>query len=581
MISAKNRVLKGAALGAIMIAAILSFLAGAVEPVMQMRLGSGEKSLERYKQYGYTGAILGDATQLASYDAVCPNAIPVGSELRKRIERRRKTFQKDYDRANALGLAVCVMTDEVSLPTPVLERLRHSDDAAGIDFDNPQFWNLYRAKYAEVLRAYPRIACVVVRTGENYSRPGEGFIGRTVFDGGYDDAYIRHMQQLIEETRQVVVDEFGRRLIWRTWDLGNDGFHANPKVYDRVLAGVADRGGLMLAIKHTQTDFWLYNDFNPTIGRGGVDTIVEFQCAREYEGKGAFPDYLGPMHAEDIRKAAARGAKGVWIWDFGGGWGGPFLESDRWVRLNIETTSRLAVNPELSARALAEEWAAKEFGDKAARNVAQMLLLSGECIRKSMYIEAFARSHTGWKPSLNLLRDDIIRGAALKQLYEGSKGALPEVFQEKEQGVALAARMRSLFEISRADIVAARGERVFLESLGSLVYLEDLSEVLCHYVNGMFSFYRWQETGDPTSAEKVKTELEAWRAAWDQYQTEVPKLAGAASLYRSRNTQSADSAGGAMADLCENALRELAAGGGRPAKPSPPNSVMDPPRRGN
>lgn len=540
-------------------AVLLPFRGHASGPVMEIRLGSGEKSIERYKEYDCTGAILGDPTQLASYDAACPNAIPKGSDLRNWIEQRRKSFQKDYDRANNLGLAVALMADEVSLPTAVLDRLRQPGVAAGIDFDSPEFWNLYRAKYREVLRAYPRITYVIVRTGENYSHPEKGFFGRTVLEGSYDDAYFRHMQRLIEETRRVVVDDFGRVLIWRTWDLGNDGFHANPNVYDRVLAGVADRHGLILAIKHTQTDFWLYNDFNPMIGRGGVATIVEFQCAREYEGKGAFPDYVGPIHAQNMRNAVARGAKGVWIWDFGGGWGGPFLNSDRWVRLNIEATSRLALNPEASPRTLAEEWAAREFGPKSATNVAEMLMLSGECVRKCMYVEAFARTHKGWKPSLNLLRDDIIRGAALKQLYEGSKESLPEVFDEKEQAVALAVRMRSLFEGSRADIVAARGERVYSESLSSLIYLENLAEVMCHYVKGMFGYYRWQETGDRILAAKATAELGAWSSAWSKYQMDVPKLPGAASLYRSRNSQNPDSTSGAMADLCEEARRKLAA----------------------
>src|SRR5208283_1155542 len=135
-----------------------------------------------------------------------------------------------------------------------------------------------------------------------------------------------------------------------------------------------------------------------------------FQCAREYEGKGAFPDYTGPEQAGAMKKASRLGVNGVWIWDFGGGWGGPHLQSDRWVRLNIEAASRLAQNPDLSARELAEQWAAREFGTNAAPNVAEMLMLSSECVRKSVYIAPYARKHTGWLPSRNLMRDDIIRG---------------------------------------------------------------------------------------------------------------------------------------------------------------------------
>ena len=536
----------------------MSAMADTAPKPMAILLGSGEKSVDCYKDYGYNAVVIGDATRLASFDAIFPGLIAPGSDLRNRIEREREKFQAEYDRANELGLAVCLMDDEVSLPVPVLEKLKSSGVSKGMDLDNELFWNVYRAKYREVLKAYPRIAYVMVRTGENYSHADEGFVGHTVLDGSYDDAYFHHMQRLIEETRKIVVDEFGRTLIWRTWDLGNEGFHANSKVYDRVMASVTNHTGLILAIKHTQTDFWRYNDFNPMIGRGGVDQIVEFQCAREYEGKGAFPNYVGPAHAEAMRKAAAIGVKGVWIWDFSGGWGGPFLKSDRWVRLNILATGRLAKNPNLSPHDIAQEWAAGEFGARASTNVADMLMLSGECIRKCMYIEAYARDHRGWKPGLNLMRDDIIRGEPIKQLYDGSKNALPEVFAEKEESVALATRMRSLFENSRDDIVADRGETVYNESLSSLIYLQSLTKVVCHYVNGMFAFYQWQETPAAAAATKARQELQAWNEAWKDYQTEVPELTGVASLYRSQNTQSADSARGAMADVCEKALRSLA-----------------------
>src|ERR1017187_390705 len=548
-------------------------LAGQSQP-MEICLGSGEKSVERYREYNYNAAILGDLTQLASFDTAFPGVIAKGSALKERIEQQRQKFQKACERAGKLGIAVCLMTDEASLPIPVLERIGNSSPvnnlSARIDFDSEKFWEAYRAKYREVLKAWPQVAYVVVRTGENYSHADEGYVGRPARNGDdFDDAYFRHLQRLIEETRKIVVDEFGRTLIWRTWDLGNDGFHANPKVYDRVLAGLPERKGLIFAIKHTQTDFWRYNDFNPMIGRSGVDQIVEFQCAREYEGKGAFPNYTGPLFAGDMAKAAAAGVKGVWIWDFAGGWGGPFLKSDRWVRLNIFATSRLAQNPDLSPRTLAEEWAAKEFGPKAATNVTEMLMLSGECVRKCMYIEAFARDHRGWKPSLNLMRDDIIRGEILKQLYDGSKKSLPEVFAEKEEAVALATRMKALFENSRSDIVAERGDREYQESLSSLIYLENLTQVLDHYIKGMFRFYQWQETREAATAAKAQQELLAWREAWQRYQTDVPKLSGVASIYRSQNrTQNPNDgspARGAMAELCEAALKTLA---GKTAKPA-------------
>ena len=369
------------------------------------------------------------------------------------------------------------------------------------------------------------------------------------------------MQRLINETRAIVVDEFHRQLIWRTWDLGNYGLHANPEVYDRVLAGVRERAGLIFSVKFTQTDYWRYNDFNPTIGRGGVDQIIEFQCAREYEGKGAFPDYVGPEHAAAMRKVAATPRiRGVWIWDFGGGWGGPFLKSDRWVRANIYATARLAVDPELSARRLAEEWAAREFGPAAASKVAEMLMLSPEAVLRFRYIAPYARRNKGWLPSRNIMRDDIIRGGkdVLLPLYEGSRDELAEALNEKLDAVRRVGRMRELFESARPQIVSAKGEQVYRESLHTIVSMESLAQVMANYVRGMFQYYRWQETHDEKTGRAARHELTEWRKAWTRYRNEIPKLDGVASLYRSLNSQKETDTAGAMADMCEQALAALA-----------------------
>src|SRR5215472_1071498 len=96
-------------------------LAGDSSKAMVLRLGSGEKTMDRYLEYGYNAAVIGDPTQLADYDSVLPGVIGTNATLRTRIASQRAKFQKEYDRANKLGIAVCMMTDEVSLPIPVLD----------------------------------------------------------------------------------------------------------------------------------------------------------------------------------------------------------------------------------------------------------------------------------------------------------------------------------------------------------------------------------------------------------------------------------------------------------------------------
>jgi hypothetical protein len=540
-----------------------------------IRMGSGERDLSRYKEYGYNAALLGHVTQLASFDESAPGALPEGSPLRKQIEAARRHFREEAARGKELGIDAVADTDEILLPTAVIEQLGKEvtldKDPKRVDLDKEAFWELYRAKYREVLRLFPEIRYVMVRTGENYSFLHDGYSGQVISERGVERSqsptYIRNMQRLINETRRVVVDEFNRRLIWRTWDLGNSGFHANVEVYDKVLAGVKERKGLISAIKFTQTDFWRYNDFNPAIGRGGVDQIVEFQAAREYEGKGAFPNYLGAEHASAIRRCQELGVKGIWVWDFGGGWDGPHLQSDRWVRANIYATAKLAEDPASDPRRLAEQWAGGEFGERAASKVAEMLVLSPDAVLGFRYIAPYSRNHKGWSPARNIMRDDIIRGetvirdqGGIRILYDGSKYALDEALEEKARAAATVRRMREIFESAKDDIVAARGAQVFDEARNTLVYMETLSAVMSHYVRGMFLYYNSVETGDASIAQKALAELRGWRVEWDRHRNETPKLPGTATPYRSVNNYGGTpDPKGAMAETCEKALAALEA----------------------
>ncbi len=565
--------------GILVFTAALPLLGG-----FDIRMGSGERDIARYKEYGYNAAVLGPVTQLASFDDSAPGALPPGSRLRTQIEETRGKFREQAARAKELGLKVVTSTDEILLPSAVIEslgaKIARDDDPKRIDLDKEAFWELYRAKYREVLSKFPEIDYIMVRTGENYSFLHDGYSGQMIAERNVEraqsPAYIRNMQRLINETRKIVVDEFNRQLIWRTWDLGNAGFHANIEVYDKVLAGVKERKGLIFAVKFTQTDFWRYNDFNPSIGRGGVDQIIEFQAAREYEGKGAFPDYVGEEHAAAMKRCRDLGVKGVWIWNFGGGWGGPKLQSDRWVRLNIFATSKLAENPGADPRKIAEEWAAREFGEKAAPKVAEMLMLSDDSVLGFRYIAPYSRNHKGWLPARNIMRDDIIRGetvlreeGGLQILYEGSKYALQEALEEKTRAAATATRMLKLFESVRAEIVAARGQRVFEEARNTIAYMESLATVMSHYVRGMFLYYGSQENGDAKASAQALAELRAWRAEWRRYQNEIAKLPGVATVYRSMNNYGGTpNPKGAMEETCEKALSvlEAAAGNSHPAK---------------
>lgn len=516
-----------------------------------------------------------EGTRFASDVAACTDYLKESDESWARLAAA-------CDAARKGGYEIAVESDELKFAMPVWKRLLkefpHPTFSNRVDLTAEGFWEAYRAKYREILAKLPKeVTTVMIRTGENYSDQDKAASGQTLCDyAGFGEAYARDMARIIEETRALVVDEGGRRLVWRTWDLGNDGFHANPDTFDRVMLRVKNRKGLTLSIKFCETDYWCYNRFNPCIGRGGIDVVVEAQTSREYEGKSAFPNYLGFEHGAAFRSAAATGVvKGYWIWGLGtGGWGGPTVKTDVWYRMNYDTTRALARNPQLDPGRVLRDWCAAEFGEAAADGVAAALAPSHDCVRQAFYVAPYAKRHHGWKPNGGLVRDDIIMGPERQDEWlMGDTGLLPMyrstreeefevVLAEKRAASALARKMRATFEGERDRIVAAKGERAYREALTGFVYLEKLVAVMEHFVNGMFLAYRYRDDGQAATRRAAIDELTAWRAAWADYNLSVPKLPAAPTLYRSLLDAKRQQADGAMASVCEKTLAALGAADG-------------------
>lgn len=89
---------------------------------------------------------------------------------------------------------------------------------------------------------------------------------------------------------------------------------------------------LVFSIKHTAKDFWRTIPFNRTIGVGKHRQIIEVECQREYEGKGAFPNYVidgvvngfeefrtqprtGPIGLAEVADNSV--IAGIWTWSRG------------------------------------------------------------------------------------------------------------------------------------------------------------------------------------------------------------------------------------------------------------------------
>ena len=130
----------------------------------------------------------------------------------------------------------------------------------------------------------------------------------------------------------------------------------------------------MFDVKQCEDDFHRGNAFSKIIGQGPHPQIIEVQCAREYEGKGAYPNYiangviegfeehLNTMPAGKIRSLRefyqnSELLQGVWTWTRGGGWDGPYIKNELWCDLNALVMAQWANHPTDSQEAIFRRYA--------------------------------------------------------------------------------------------------------------------------------------------------------------------------------------------------------------------------------
>ncbi len=248
--------------------------------------------------------------------------------------------------------------------------------------------------------------------------------------------------------------------MFRTWDIFPDKLHARLDHYLEVSDQVEPHPNLAFSIKHTALDFWRRVKVNECLARGRHPQIIEVQCQREYEGKGAFPNYVmdGVLNGFE-ENAAPVGLKhllthpliqGVYSWSRGGGWYGPYLKDEFWPELNAAVLASVASNPGTSEEQAFQDYCRGRMGldqDDVGR-FRRLCLFSAKAILKGRHCEAFDRAlNESVLPTALWMRDDRLGG--LEQLgpvfkYLDEHDLIEAALREKAEAVALWAEIARL-----------------------------------------------------------------------------------------------------------------------------------------
>ena len=172
----------------------------------------------------------------------------------------------------------------------------------------------------ETFRKFPGCDGWIVRTGETYTYDTPYHIGNTP----NPNKDVEIWADFVTVLREMVCVQHRKQLFFRSWD----NWPSNAAYYRNLTDRVPTHPLLYFSVKHSMNDFVRPARWNPTLGIGKHAQIVEVQLQREYEGKGAYPNYVmdgvingfremkTKMGLNDIRHSPQ--LKGLWTWSRGG-----------------------------------------------------------------------------------------------------------------------------------------------------------------------------------------------------------------------------------------------------------------------
>jgi hypothetical protein len=351
----------------------------------------------RLADYGFNGQVFKHVNCVATFAASGVDCFPAGSPERAWLDRFTPGIEGEIAAAKKIGLKVFYHIDLFVLPKRLVAHFKDEIcDADGrVSLEKPKTLELHKILFEELAGRFPHVDGYVIRVGETYLFDTPHHVGNSPipkigpdwtpnylyaetlagtppasprWSGAQTGAYVK----LLNFLREQVCVRQGKQVFFRTWDIFPDKLHASLPHYLEVTDQIEPHPLLAFSIKHTALDFWRHVKVNECLTRGKHPQIIEVQCQREYEGKGAYPNYVmdGVINGfeENEKRIGLRdlvshpNILGVYSWSRGGGWYGPYIQNELWPDLNAFVLARFAQNPALSEEEIFLEYATARLG---------------------------------------------------------------------------------------------------------------------------------------------------------------------------------------------------------------------------
>jgi len=427
--------------------------------------------------HGFNGQVFKHINCVATFAASGVDCFPAGSTGRAWLDEFTPGIEREIAAAKKQGLQVFYHIDLFVLPKRLVAHFKKEicDPQTGrIQLDKPKTLELHRILFDELAARFPQVDGYIIRVGETYlfdtpHHVGNGPIpkvgpawtpnylyaetlsGKPPAEPRWNKSQAEAYVKLIRLLREEICVRHGKQVFFRTWDIFPDKLHASLDHYLEVTDQIEPHARLAFSIKHTALDFWRHVKVNECLTRGRHPQIIEVQCQREYEGKGAYPNYVmdGVINGfeENAKKIGLRDLishskiLGVYSWSRGGGWYGPYIDNELWPDLNAFVLAQFVKNPKHSEEEFFCEYAHQRLGlsDVDVHRFRELCILSAKAILKGRHCAAFDRVlNESVLPTACWMRDDRLGGSG--QLadvldYLGENFLYADALAEKAEAV--------------------------------------------------------------------------------------------------------------------------------------------------
>ena len=346
-----------------------------------------------------------DSPMLAiNWDKIDPDILPQDSQDRQWVEKKANRLDSLYNDCKKNGIDVYAMSDLILFPKRLVKKYKIEKT-----FGNPcdtLTEKLLRFQLHQMFIQFPQMDGIVVRIGETYLEDAPFHIGSIKNKRNAKKTII----PLIKILRDEVCVKLNKKVIFRTWN----SFDVNEETYLEIDQAIKPHKNLIISVKHCEGDFHRGDPFSKILGIGHHKQMVEVQCAREYEGKGSYPNYIanGVINGFEEHKFMKSEGKiwnlkgltktgklaGIWTWSRGGGWEGPYIKNEFWPNLNAWVMSQWANKTNETEESIFYRYCTNYL--KLSKNDAfkfrKLALLSAQAVIRGRRSLAFPNSIDKW-----------------------------------------------------------------------------------------------------------------------------------------------------------------------------------------